>query len=397
MSEDKWITVDPRSKKLWLRFRVKGFPKQFQLSTGLKDGKRNRDIVRLRRDAIATDISLGQFDHTLERYQFQPSATHPAGAMPPSKSPKYKLDVQELWERYTEFQSHQLEKTTILTEYRTIANLINKLPTRSLTAASEIRGWVLDNRSHHVAWNFINCLSRCGKWAISAGIIPDNPFEKLKIQKPKRSSEDDDRRAFTLEQRDLIIKAFEEDPLHSHYAPLIKFLFWTGCRHGEAFALTWGDVSDDCCRISINKSCNSHRIKKGTKNGKKRIFPCQTGSKLQQILLGYRPKIYNPGELVFLSKWGHSVNSGTIFAVWSEWHHRNATRVVKHSGVVKHLANNGAVPYLKPYATRHTFATWAISSGVSPDKVALWIGDETETVLSYYCHPEIVNAECPDF
>lgn len=395
MNDDKWITVDPRSKKLWLRFRVKSFPRQFQLSTGLKDNKRNRDVVRLRRDAITTDIALGQFDPTLERYQFRPSAIAPTTSPPGTAKQQY--DLQKLWELYTEFQGRQLAETTILTQYRTIALLINKFPTKSLDDASKIRDWLLTNRGHHVSWNSLNCFRRCCEWANESGLITENPFLKLTIQKPKRSSQKDDYRAFTLEQRDLIIQAFEDDSLHSHYSFLAKFLFWTGCRHGEAFALTWGDVANDCCRISINKSCNGHGIKKGTKNGKKRIFPCQTGSKLQQMLLNYRPKFYNPGDLVFLSKTGRPVNSGMLFAVWSEWRHKNAAGIVKHNGVVKHLANNGVVPYLKPYATRHTFATWAISSGVSPDKVALWIGDEIETVLSYYCHPEIVNAECPEF
>ncbi|MEH2065695.1 MAG: hypothetical protein V7K50_26120 [Nostoc sp.] len=39
----------------------------------------------------------------------------------------------------------------------------------------------------------------------------------------------------------------------------------------------------------------------------------------------------------------------------------------------------------------------AIASGVSPDKVALWMGDDVITVLKYYCHPEAIAAECPDF
>ncbi|WP_242038916.1 hypothetical protein [Anabaena lutea] len=50
-----------------------------------------------------------------------------------------------------------------------------------------------------------------------------------------------------------------------------------------------------------------------------------------------------------------------------------------------------------PYSTRHTFATWAIASGITPDKVALWIGDEVATVLKHYCHPNVVEADCPDF
>jgi len=37
-------------------------------------------------------------------------------------------------------------------------------------------------------------------------------------------------------------------------------------------------------------------------------------------------------------------------------------------------------------------ATWAITSGVSPDKVALWIGDQVETILRHYCHPNLVDS-----
>ncbi|MBD2301795.1 tyrosine-type recombinase/integrase, partial [Nostoc sp. FACHB-190] len=183
----------------------------------------------------------------------------------------------------------------------------------------------------------------------------------------------------------------------SCYAPLVKFLFFTGTRPGEAFALTWGDISNDCCRININKSCNVHRIRKGTKNGKKRVFPSEPGSKLQRMLLNHRPESYNPSDLVFLSKAGSPMNSGVMFSFWHEWKSNRGEKTYKYPGVVKSLADEGHIPYLKPYSTRHTFATWAISSGISPDKVALWIGDTVETVLKYYCHPEIVSAECPDF
>ncbi|MEH2335013.1 MAG: hypothetical protein V7K49_07520 [Nostoc sp.] len=39
----------------------------------------------------------------------------------------------------------------------------------------------------------------------------------------------------------------------------------------------------------------------------------------------------------------------------------------------------------------------AIASGVTPNKVALWIGDNVAMVLKYYYHPEIISAECPEF
>ena len=393
MTENKWISTDPRTGKLLIRFWVRGFPKQFLISTGLKDTRRNREIVRSKRDAIANDIALDRFDSTLKSYQSQAIKEAAAVAIKKAQT-KAECNLQELWERFTQFKESQIEQTTILEKYGTIARYIERLPTQSLEDAPKIRDWILENLTHYMAWETLNSLSRCCDWAIDSGLILSNPFLKLKILKPKNKSTADSYKAFTLEQRDLIIKSFEEHSLYAHYAPLVKFLFWTGARPGEAFALTWGDISPDRCRIYINKSCNAHRIKKGTKNGRKRVFPCQSGSKLQALLLDICPAQYQSDNLVFVSKTGRPMSSSIIFSFWNEWKSCNGA---KHFGVVKELAHAKRTPYLKPYATRHTFATWAISSGISPDKVALWIGDTVETVLTYYCHPEIVSAECPDF
>ncbi|MEH1905854.1 MAG: tyrosine-type recombinase/integrase [Nostoc sp.] len=393
MTEDKWISSDSRTKKLVIRFWVKGFPKQFFISTGLKDTKRNRGIVRSKVYAIANDIALDRFDSTLKSYQSQATKEAAAAAIKKSQT-EASANLQELWKRFTQFKASIVEQTTILEKYRTIARYIERFPTQSPEDAPKIRDWILENLTHYMAWETLNNLSRCCDWSVDSGLIPSNPFLKLKIPKPKNKSTADYYKAFTLEQRDLIIQGFEEHSLYSHYAPLVKFLFWTGCRPGEAFALTWGDISTDRCRIYIDKSCNAHRIKKGTKNGKKRVFPCQSGSKLQNLLLSICPADYQTDNLVFVSKTGRPMNSSILFGFWNEWKSSNGC---KHFGVVKELAVAKKTPYLKPYATRHTFATWAISNGVSPDKVALWIGDTVETVLTYYCHPEIVSAECPDF
>jgi integrase len=397
-NEDKWINVDPRTKKLVIRFWVKGFPKQFFISTGLKDTKRNREIVRSKRDAIATDIALSRFDSTLNSYQFKATQqTNPAALILKDLESDYQLDLQQLWEKFTEFKSAQLEETSILGKYEPIANYIRKLPTKDLGAATTIRDWMLKSYTHYITWMLLSYFSYCCNWAVKSGLIQDNPFASLKIQKPKKSSQAEDFRAFTLEQRDLIIQAFESHPKYGEYAPLVKFLFFTGCRPGEAFALTWGDISSDCCRIVVNKSRNYHNILKGTKNGIKRVFPCQSGTKLQLLLLSIRPENPNPDDLLFRSKTGKRMNSDIMLDFWKDGRFRNGGKVYKCPGLVKELAIQGLVPYLPPYSCRHTFATWAITSGISPDKVALWIGDTVQTVLQHYCHPEVVNAECPDF
>lgn len=59
--------------------------------------------------------------------------------------------------------------------------------------------------------------------------------------------EEEDYRAFSLQERDIIINAFRQSDKESErrIAALVEFLFLTGCRLGEAFALKWSDIKPD--------------------------------------------------------------------------------------------------------------------------------------------------------
>lgn len=383
------VTVDSKSNKLIIRFRVTGYAKQFYLSTGLKDNKSNRSIVESRWELIQREISLGEFDSTLDRYRFG------------DKKPKIikneelkitKYNLLEIWDKFTDYQETQIEQTTILKRYKSVKRYIDKLPTTNLDDAVNIRDWLLKNTTTKMAILLINHFSQACEWGIKSKIITSNPFAELRM-KEKRQKRGKDYQAFTAEQRDLIIKAFEQHPKYSYYASLVKFLFFTGCRLGEAFAVTWGDVSQDCTKVKINKSRNFNHITKGTKNGVERIFPTEAGSKLQKMLLEIKPDDANPEKTIFLDLAGKPLDSFKLQKIWKG----QAFQRYRYPGVVQNLANKGVVPYLKAYSTRHTFATLAIASGITPDRVALWIGDTVQTVLIYYCHPEILNSECPDF
>jgi integrase len=344
------VSIDPKSNKLVIRFRVKELDKQFYLSSGLKDNKSNRAIVEARWELIQREIALNEFDPTLERYKF--------GAKNLKSPNNLDLTITELWERFTEFQSHQLEETTIRGTYTKIERYIKKFPSDKLLNAPKIRDWLLTNTSAYMAWDILQHLNRCCRWAVDCGELESNPFENLLIPRPKRkSTDDDDFRAFTLEQRDIIIHAFENHHTYSYYAPLVKFLFWTGCRLGEAFALTWGDISPEGSQISITKSRNLHGITKGTKNGKKRLFTVSSSSRLSKLLLELKPDSVDPNKPIFLTKQGNRVTSYTVNDFWKGC----GNKKYYYPGVVTDLVDRGIIPYyLKPYATRHTFATWAI-------------------------------------
>ncbi|WP_445629290.1 tyrosine-type recombinase/integrase [Nostoc sp. DSM 114167] len=394
-AEDRWISVDKRSNKLVIRFSVRGLGQLF-VSSGLEDTPQNRALVRIKRDMIVSDITLERFDTTLKSYQFQPRRN---AIVTSNLSATYEFNLSELWEKFSEFKKSLLEPTTIIAKYKATGRYIAKLPTAELVHAAIIRDWLLKNTTHLMSWVLLNHFSECCAWAVTSGLIATNPFEKLKIKKPRRKSTEEEHEAFTLKERDLIIYTFEHHPVHNHHANLIKFLFFTGARLGETFALTWGDIQANCTRILFNKSCNLYRVRKGTKNGKRRIFPTSEGSKLQQMLLEMKANSEDlkPSGLVFVSKTGKPYNSCIMQQFWNVKIMFRGNKRTEYPGVVGALAAQGLVPYLKPYATRHTFATWAIASGATPEKVALWIGDEVQTVLKYYCHPNVVDSECPDF
>jgi integrase len=385
--DDKWIYVDPRTGKLIIRFRVRGFSKQFYISSGLKKNKTNLDIVRNRIELIQRDIALNRFDETLESYKF---GNHKQA----QKKTIVSLSLRDVWDEFVLFQSQHLEKSTIESTYRQVTLIINELPTQSLDEAAIIREFLLNKYSYHTAYKTLAAFSRCFKWATDSKLLTTDPFEKIQLPKPKKRSDQDTSAAYTLNQRDLIIEAFENHARFSHHSSIIKFLFWTGCRPGEAFALTWADISNDCCKISITKSYASRvRLLKGTKNGKRRVFTCQKESKLRSLLLKLKPHFPNPSDLVFKNQSGQRMTLKVLSNVWRG----NQVNGRIYKGLVTELAEKGIIPYLKLYSTRHTFATWAIASGASPEKVAYWIGDNVQTVLTYYCHPDVTKTECPDF
>lgn len=89
-------------------------------------------------------------------------------------------------------------------------------------------------------------LSACCKWAKKSELLDiANPFEGMaaEVKVKKAGTEEDEVFPFTREERDRIIHAFVEDHYYRRYAPLIQFLFFTGCRPSEALALQWKHIN----------------------------------------------------------------------------------------------------------------------------------------------------------
>ena len=91
--------------------------------------------------------------------------------------------------------------------------------------------------------------------AIENRVVNVNPCDGI-ISKIKRSRRYNRKRVYALssEEQAAFLRYCKESKSLTHWLPLITFILGTGCRIGEALALTWNDCDFENGFISINKS-----------------------------------------------------------------------------------------------------------------------------------------------
>lgn len=190
-----------------------------------------------------------------------------------------------------------------------------------------------------------------------------------------RLENDPDYRAFTREEAEAIIEAFKD---YSYWSDVTKFLFWTGCRHGEAAGLLWDDIAEDFSYILFQRSYDKDtKISKSTKTGEIRKFPC--GDKLKELLAIIKPQNTRPNDLVFKNTNNNHINFVSLQKFWAGSQSQNKPSLIAEliiQGKLKH--------YLSPYATRHTFINLQLLAGVPINNVAKWVGNSPITILKHY-------------
>ncbi|MBD2449718.1 DUF3596 domain-containing protein, partial [Nostoc sp. FACHB-152] len=218
------VSIINSNDRLQLRFRYKG--KRYYISTGLADTPNNRKFAESKASEIENDMLYKQLDLTLQKYQPQFALTT-ITLITPIKKPKPELN--QLWDRYSEFKKPQVSPSTYAKDFVKHRNHIAKLPTRSLDEASAIRDYLLANLTLDAAKRCLTQFKACCNWAMEEGLIEANPFAAMKIKAPKGATEEQDINPFSKEERDLIIRTFASDRYYSHYTNYVRFLFFTGC------------------------------------------------------------------------------------------------------------------------------------------------------------------------
>lgn len=364
--------------RLQLRFRYGG--KRHYLSLGLPDSKINRKAAEAKARQIELDIVSGNFDATFNKYKLQAALSTALPDITPSVTPEPSLT--DLWERFVEFKRPQCSENTMKYVYGVYTGYVNKLPTQNLSDAASIRDHILATVPLNSAKRFITRLSACCDLAVKSGSIAQNPFSEMaagiKLPKASRGEGFSNINPFSIKERDAILKAIETDQFcphksgfkHSRYAPLISFLFLTGCRPSEAVALQWKHIAEDCSQIVFEQALIStgsgRKVRKGLKTQERRRFPCN--EKLRNLLRSIKPENANGEDLVFPSPEGKPIDFNNF---------RNRTWKVVLKGL--------GIEYRKVYQTRHTFITHALETGKLDVKdVARLVGNSPEVIYQHY-------------
>lgn len=350
------------------------------------------------------------FDPTFAKYGLKTKYAAELKLAAPIPEPEPEMTVGAMWEEHLVWKQPQLEPTTFKMLFqKTFTNVLKGLvwnvSTRSFTDTQSgvwdmsLCSDIVDILSAHPIGHrnkkdLLSALSEAftrlqslGKTKLTVnpfvliGGVTENKTDKYKstvnadgtirpwyeTQDTETNPEEKDRRAFSKDERDIIIKAFYESdkPSHRNIAPLIEFLFLTGCRSGEAFALTWNNIKFDNNQIVIHKSYAGSIGKiKCTKNADTRLFLMYP--KLRDLLTRIKPADAKPTDLVFYNSIGTSYASSSLLAAWyQQCSGTKATREYRYPGIVTQLAESGAIScYLSPYHTRHTFITLQARAGV---------------------------------
>ncbi|MBD2510716.1 site-specific integrase [Nostoc muscorum FACHB-395] len=279
------------------------------------------------------------------------------------------VDLLQLFDDFTRFKSKTLASNSMI-DYNRIQNKLRKCPHKLVRDAVYAMQWLVSDHngtstsSLEKQWKLINA---CCKWGVSTDRLQSNPFEGLRnlIPTTKNTDTQDDINPFTDNERKRIIQAFYASDRYSYYAPLVEFLFATGCRPEEALALQWKHVKNGkvtfCQRLTA-----SGVIEDGTKTEKKRSITVD--SRIQSVLSEIKTDSTSPSDSLFPAKKGGFI----------DWHNfsNRAWKTVLNS-----LPD---IDYRNPYQMRHTAITRMIKNGTDSVVVARWVGNSPNMISKKY-------------
>jgi integrase len=208
--------------------------------------------------------------------------------------------------------------------------------------------------------------------AVEKGYLAKNPAKGVRLPRGRESER--------VEMRILTPDEFAdvEAAMHPHYRPILRFLWGTGCRWGEAVALQVSDLQRGRNeRGEVEVIAHIRRAVKWSPDGQRRtaapktkrsnrriVIPPDLHAELEQLCAGK-----DRGDLVFTASRGGEIRHRTF---WSRYWLP---------------AVAGLEPRPRIHDLRHSHASWLLGRGVAIHVVQARLGHESiKTTVDTYSH-----------
>ncbi len=221
-----------------------------------------------------------------------------------------------------------------------------------------------EGKSPKTIKNVINMLSTCMALAVDEQIITRNPCSRVRL--PKDSTSEQTIRFLTREEAARLMAYAPEE-----YEPFIAFLFGTGLRWSEATAIQCRHVDLDRGTVRVERAWK--RVKGGQEIGPPKTPKARrTVNAAVPALVAAAHAMSKPDALLFQSSRGGPVHHGNFYnRVW--------VPACEAAGLTD--------PRPRVHDSRHTFASWLLSDGISLEAVQDQLGHESsETTRKVYAH-----------
>lgn len=222
--------------------------------------------------------------------------------------------------------------------------------------------------------------------AHSAGVVKDNPARSLTFRrsldvKHAEIKDRDHTRSFAPAELARVYAVADTDPrmVRNDMGDLVRFLVGTGCRIGEALAMTWEHVNLEKGTVTVASTASrvaGEGIKLGRTKTEKSKRTLEVPSSLVAILgerlermtdpKHERPLIMGEERAVFPSSVGtlrDSSNTNEEF---------------------RYLFEAAGVPWATTHTCRTTTANLLDSAGYRPREIAARLGNSVETLMRHY-------------
>lgn len=225
-------------------------------------------------------------------------------------------------------------------------------------------------------------VSRIFKYAMTLGIITNNPCELVIMPKRNVEKQRETAKTYSKEQLERLFDYLEtKDSFYRscYDKTLLRFLFFSGCRISEALALNWSDIDFTEKTITINKTLSQ------TKYGYKISNP-KTNSSYGTLSLDDK-------TILWLKKWQLDQRKYMLHIgitdptmIFCGIYKEVITKHAIYSRMIT-ICKNANIPFLGNHVTRHTHASMLLEAGASMKEVQERLRHSTiKLTMDTYAH-----------